>query len=235
METLKRSGDSTHPCRSPTPTMNDRDLTLLTWTETSEQEYSDFMASNRQPSTPYSSNTPKSFTRNLVVCFIEVNKACEDVFNIFPKYCQRVKYGLLCYGRDKNRTGYHSALIQLFCSIFFQGIGNINVNYLKIPKKHCRSHKTPKGLCGPHAAHVFGTLEVKLRMFSLKTFNVILYNNYFQSAFYNHYEKVTLIPYDTVQKKLQTSKSTQNNLTQMYYVVMPSKICLYIVKNKIRM
>jgi len=72
-------------------------------------------------------------------------------------------------------------------------------------------------------------------MFSLKTFNVILYNNYFQSAFYNHYEKVTLIPYDTVQKKLQTSKSTQNNLTQMYYVVMPSKICLYIVKNKIRM
>jgi len=32
MLTMKRSGDSTHPCRSPTPTVNGRDLTLPTRT-----------------------------------------------------------------------------------------------------------------------------------------------------------------------------------------------------------
>jgi len=58
---MKWSGDSTHPCRSPTPTVNGRDLTFLTWTQTSEQEYSDLTASNRRPSTPYSRNTPKAF------------------------------------------------------------------------------------------------------------------------------------------------------------------------------
>jgi len=35
---MKRSGDNTHPCRSLTPTVNGRDLTLPTQTQTSEQE-----------------------------------------------------------------------------------------------------------------------------------------------------------------------------------------------------
>jgi len=39
----------------------------------------------------------------------------------FSKFCWRVKCGLYCYGRDENRTGYHSALIQLFRGVFFQG------------------------------------------------------------------------------------------------------------------
>jgi len=39
MWAMKRSGDSTHPCQSPTPTVNGRDLTLTTRTQTSEQEY----------------------------------------------------------------------------------------------------------------------------------------------------------------------------------------------------
>jgi len=38
---VKGSGDSTHPCRNPTPTVNRRDLTLPTRTQTSEQECSD--------------------------------------------------------------------------------------------------------------------------------------------------------------------------------------------------
>jgi len=41
MLTMKRSGDSTHPCLSATPTVKDRDLTLPTRTQTYEQEHSD--------------------------------------------------------------------------------------------------------------------------------------------------------------------------------------------------
>jgi len=34
-------------------------------------------------------------------------------------------------------------LIQLFRGIFFKALGSVNVNYLKIPKKHRRPHKWP--------------------------------------------------------------------------------------------
>ena len=59
----ERSNDSTHRCRSPTPTVNGRDLTLPTRVQTSEEQYIDLTASNRRPSTPYSRNTPQSFSR----------------------------------------------------------------------------------------------------------------------------------------------------------------------------
>jgi len=58
---MKSSGDSTHHCQSPTVTVNGCNLTLPTWTQTSEQKCSDLTASsNRQPSTPYSRNTPQT-------------------------------------------------------------------------------------------------------------------------------------------------------------------------------
>jgi len=64
MLTMKRSDDSTYPYyRSPTPTLNGRDLTLPTRTQRSEQKYSDLAASNRRPSTPYSRKTPQSFSK----------------------------------------------------------------------------------------------------------------------------------------------------------------------------
>jgi len=62
---MKRCGDSTHPCRSPTPSVNDSYLTLLTRAQTSEQEYSDLTASNRRLSTPYTHNTLQSFSRRI--------------------------------------------------------------------------------------------------------------------------------------------------------------------------
>ena len=65
---MKRSGDSTHHCRSPTPTLNSCDLTLSTRTQSSEQEYSLLTASERHPSTPYSRNTPESFSRENQPC-----------------------------------------------------------------------------------------------------------------------------------------------------------------------
>ena len=81
---MKRSGDSTHPCRNPTPTVNGHDLTLTTRKPTSEQEYSDLPASNSRPSTPYSRNIPQSLSQG-TRSYLEVDKACEDVFSILPR------------------------------------------------------------------------------------------------------------------------------------------------------
>ena len=41
---------------------------------------------------------------------------------------------------------------QLLRGIFFKALGNVNVNYLKIPKKRCGQHKGPRG---SHAASAF--------------------------------------------------------------------------------
>ena len=60
---MKRSGDITHRCRNPAPTVNGCDLTPPTRTQTSEQEYSDLTASNRRSSTPSSRNIPERFSR----------------------------------------------------------------------------------------------------------------------------------------------------------------------------
>jgi len=54
---------ATQLCRSLTPIAIACDLTTPTRTQTSEQDYSDLMANNRQPSTPDSRNTPRSFSR----------------------------------------------------------------------------------------------------------------------------------------------------------------------------
>jgi len=66
--TMKRRDDSTHHCRSPTPTMNGCTLTPSTRTQASQQEYSYLTASKRHPSTPYSCNTPQSFSRGTRPC-----------------------------------------------------------------------------------------------------------------------------------------------------------------------
>ena len=88
MLTMKRSGDSTHLCRSPTTMVNGRDLTLPKRTQTSEQKYSDLAARNRRLSTAWTRNTPQSFSQGtrLYAFFLEVDKACEDVFSILPRF-----------------------------------------------------------------------------------------------------------------------------------------------------
>ena len=121
---MKRSGDSTHPCGSPTPTVNGQDLTLPTRTQTSEQEYSDLTASNGRPSTPYSPNTPRSFSQGTrSYAFSTLTKHVKKSIAYsqdFSKFCWRVTCGLQSYGRDENRTGHHSVLVQLFRGIFFE-------------------------------------------------------------------------------------------------------------------
>jgi len=116
MLTIKRSDGSTHPhCRSPTPTLNGRELTLPTRTQTSELEYSDLVASNRRPSTPYSRNTPRVFHKE------HGRMLSRGPQSMWRRLCWKVKCSLYCCGRKKNRTGYHSGLIQLFGGVFLQG------------------------------------------------------------------------------------------------------------------
>jgi len=91
---MKKSGDSTHHCRSPT--LNGYELTLSTGTQSSEQEYSYLTASKRWPATPYSHNPPpKLFTRNPAIYFSEVDKTCAykslTCCNDFSKICWRVE------------------------------------------------------------------------------------------------------------------------------------------------
>jgi len=84
---MNRGGDSTHHHRSPTPTVDGCDLTPRTQTQTSEQEYSDVTAISN---TVLSQHSPKLFTRKPVVCFLEIDKTRVDVFNILPRFLEKL-------------------------------------------------------------------------------------------------------------------------------------------------
>ena len=153
MLTMKRSDGSTHPyCRSPTPTLNGRDLTLPTRTQTSEQEYSDLAASNRRSSTACSRNTPQSVWQGtLSYAFSRSTKHVKTSLAYsqdFSKFWWKVTCGLYCCGRDKNRTGYHSSLIQLFGGVFFQGTWQRNCWSFENSQKASRAaQNAPRAAC----------------------------------------------------------------------------------------
>ena len=106
---MNTSSDSTHHCRNPTPTLDGCDLTLLTRTQSSEQEYSYLTASKRHPSTPCSRNTPLSFShvepghilnrggQNIVYTSLAYSKN-------FSKICWRVE---ICSGALRPRRKQH--------------------------------------------------------------------------------------------------------------------------------
>ena len=144
---MKRSGDSTHPCRSSTPIMNGRNLILLTRTQTFEQECNDLMDRNRRPSTPYSRNTPKAFHEEPAVCFLEVGRAYVGVICIVPRFQNTLleSENLVCSATAGMQTAL--GIIQLwfncFAASFFKALVAINVNFFKIPQQHHGPHKTP--------------------------------------------------------------------------------------------
>jgi len=51
--------------------------------------------------------------------------------------------------------------LNYFAASFFKALGNVNVTYLKIPKKHVGCTKGP---CGPNAAYFFKTPAVWANM-----------------------------------------------------------------------
>jgi len=133
--------------------VNGRDVTLPTRTQTSEQKYSDLMANNRRPSTPYSRNTPQSFSQGTrPYAFSRSTKHVKTSLAYsqdFLKFCWRVKCGLYCYSRDEN--GYHSGLVQLFRGVIFQGTWQRKCQLFE------NSQKASRAAQNALAGHVFET------------------------------------------------------------------------------
>ena len=125
---MKRSGDSTHHCWSPTLTLNGCDLTPSTWTQSFEQEYSYLMASKRHPSTPYSRNIPQSFSRGTwpytflrstkhvhtsLACFQDLSKICWRVrlWSIVLQPQQKSHWILSSFGSIIFATSWHTLFL----------------------------------------------------------------------------------------------------------------------------
>ena len=93
------------------------------------------------PKTSKALVSPKLFTRNPVACFLqEIGKARVDIFATLPRFHKNLleSENLVCNATTGMKTA--SGIIQFwfnyFAASFFKAFGNVNVNYLKIPKKH---------------------------------------------------------------------------------------------------
>jgi len=102
-------------------------------------------------STVFPQCSPKFFTSNAVVRFLEVDTACVDVFCILPRFLKNLleNENLVCIATaaTKSALGIIQLWFNYFAASLFKAFGNVNVRYLKIPKQHR----------GPHAARVFET------------------------------------------------------------------------------
>jgi len=152
----KRSGDSKHPCRSPYTNgerswFNSPDTDTNFWAGIG---YSDLTASNRRPSTPYSRNSPHSFSREPGRMLLDVDKTCVPIFGILPRFIKHLleseNLGCSPLAGTKTALGIIQLWLNYFAASFFKALGNVNVNYLKIPEKHRGPHKTPsRASCCP--------------------------------------------------------------------------------------
>jgi len=150
---MQSSGDSIHPCRSLTPTVNGHDLTLPTRTQTSEQEYSDLTASNRRPSTSYSLNTPQSVSQGTRSYAFSRSTKHVKTFLAYSqdlsKCCRRVKRGRQSYGRDETALRIIQLWFNYFVASFFKTLGKEMLIIWKFPKSIAGRTKGPRV---PHAA-----------------------------------------------------------------------------------
>ena len=92
-------------------------------------------------------HSPKLSTRNLIVCFLEVDKTCVNVFGIRPRFLKNLLESeiYVCGAMSTIKI----ALVSFsFRGIFFQG-HLATVKYLKIPTKHGGPHKTPSRATWP--------------------------------------------------------------------------------------
>jgi len=59
---------------------------------------------------------------DLVVSFLELGNTRVDIFDILPRYLKfSGEFGLQNLVSGRNPTGYHPALVQIFCGSFSQG------------------------------------------------------------------------------------------------------------------
>jgi len=116
---MKRSGNSTHHCRSLTPTLNGCELTPSTRTQSSEQEYSYLMASKRHPSTPYSRNIHQRFSRGTRLYTFPMSTKHVYVFGMLPGLLENLleSENLVCRSTAATKSALvacHPTLVPIF-------------------------------------------------------------------------------------------------------------------------
>jgi len=142
---MKITGDSTHPYRSPAAaTMNGRDLTILTRTQTSNHEYS-YLTPGRQHHTPATLHKPFQEEPGRMLSRVR-QSMCRRLWHT-PKISQKFagKWNLVNIARAGTKTalGIIQVWFNYFAASFFNALVNVNVNYLKSPKKHRGPHRRP--------------------------------------------------------------------------------------------
>jgi len=110
---------------------------------------------------PFPQHSPEFFTRNSVVCFLQVDKTCVKVFGLLPRFLKNLLESeiLVCsaMARMKTALGIIQLWFKYFAASFFKALGNVNVKYLKISEKALRAAR--KALAGhmPPVDRVFET------------------------------------------------------------------------------
>jgi len=120
---------------------------------------------------------PKLFTRNQVVCFLEVHKAVKTSL-AYSQISQNLagERNAVCITTAGTKTAL--GIIQIWFNYFaashFKALGNVKVNYLKIPKKHRGPNKIPsRATCGPRVWGPYST-----PMFSMYNMLLLIHNIY---------------------------------------------------------
>jgi len=102
---MKRSGDSTHPWRSPKLTVNGCDL--ITRHERKLLNRNKWIDSQLQAAvnTVLQQNSSKFFSRDPVLCFLETEKTRVDAFGVLPKFFKFVtSQKVFCSATARTKT-----------------------------------------------------------------------------------------------------------------------------------
>jgi len=156
---MKTNRDSTYPCLSPTPTVNSCDLSPPTQTQTSEQESSDLTASNGRSHAGGRTHATlhKAFHKEPGRMLSRGRQSMWRRLQHSPKIYQNfaAEWNVACSAtaRTKTALGITQLWFNYFAASFSMVLGNVNVNYLKIPKTHCGPHeRLSRATCGTRAS-----------------------------------------------------------------------------------
>ena len=94
---------------------------------------------------------PKLFTGNPIICFRGRQSMWRSLWHTLAE-----GWNVVCITRHavtKTALGVIQLWFDYFVASFFKALGNVNVNYLKIPEKYRRPHKRPsRATYAPRAA-----------------------------------------------------------------------------------
>jgi len=180
IQTMKRIGDSTHHCRSPTPKLNGCDLAPSTRTQFSEQEYSYLTTNKRHVPTPTPATPPKFFTRNPAIYFPEDDKTYVHVFDMFPGLLENLlESGNLFYSATA-ATKITLGIIQLCFNYFRSALAHTLPGRLsnEMPGSWFIHSCLPVCICGWSICHSFGALPTRHTTWHIRVSQTIRHSKF---------------------------------------------------------